>query len=302
MSEEHGGENAGASSGVSAQEAGEAAFLEVLRDAVDAVEAAGLPYVLMGGFASAALGRERWTHDIDFFVKQQDARRVLAILREAGFDTEETNQEWLYKAFKKGVLVDVIFASADDLYLEDDTLERAQFIEFRGQRFKVIPPEDLLVIKASVFKEETPRHWFDGLGIIRTTELDWEYLVKKSRPKAERVLSLLLYAKGSGLEVPEHALDSIWALARGHHGGQQAPDEEPDDYVAARLREALGQDGLEVQVNVKGRHVYLTGAAGGAVSEEELKSRVERLAPGYQVHDQTTPAEYPEREEVERLW
>jgi hypothetical protein len=53
----------------------EPAFLEVLAEAIAAVEGAEVPYLVIGGVASAALGRPRWTHDIDLFVLPQDADR-----------------------------------------------------------------------------------------------------------------------------------------------------------------------------------------------------------------------------------
>jgi len=52
----------------------EARFIAVLDDAVAAVEAAGLPYLLMGGIAAACHGRPRWTHDVDLLVRPTDAR------------------------------------------------------------------------------------------------------------------------------------------------------------------------------------------------------------------------------------
>jgi hypothetical protein len=36
-----------------------------------------LPYLLVGGIASGIMGRPRWTHDLDFFVRPQDARPML---------------------------------------------------------------------------------------------------------------------------------------------------------------------------------------------------------------------------------
>ena len=42
----------------------------------------------------------------------------------------------------------------------------------------MIAPEDLIVIKAIVFDEETPRHWYDALALIPRGELDWDYLLR----------------------------------------------------------------------------------------------------------------------------
>src|SRR5688500_2935068 len=136
----------------------EAEFLAALDETVEALEAEGIPYLLMGGIASACLGRPRWTHDIDLFVKPTDARRVLDALATAGFETEETFPDWLFKASKHGQLIDIIFRSTGDIYVDDEMLERAQLREFMGRRLRIIPPEDLLVIKAGVHGEHTPPH------------------------------------------------------------------------------------------------------------------------------------------------
>ena len=52
----------------------EEVFLGVFDGTVAALEEAGIPYVLMGGVASATVGRPRITHDIDVFVRPADAR------------------------------------------------------------------------------------------------------------------------------------------------------------------------------------------------------------------------------------
>ncbi|MFL6103891.1 MAG: hypothetical protein ACJ74K_11350, partial [Actinomycetes bacterium] len=55
-------------------EVDEESFLRVLGDAIRVAGATGLPHAFMGGIASTALGRPRWTHDIDLCVRPQDAR------------------------------------------------------------------------------------------------------------------------------------------------------------------------------------------------------------------------------------
>jgi len=181
----------------------EARFLAALDDSLGALAAAGLPYVLMGGIASACHGRPRWTHDIDLLVRPGDARAVLAALEAAGFTTEETFADWLYKATREDQLVDVVFRSAGDIYLDDEMLARAHRHEFMGRQVVVMPPEDLVVVKAVVHAEHMPRHWHDALAVLGGAEdLDWEYLVTRSRRGVRRVLSLLLYAQSNDLAVP----------------------------------------------------------------------------------------------------
>src|SRR5438874_1654345 len=81
----------------------EETFVRVLCDAVGAVEKAGIPYGMLGGVASAVLGRPRWTHDADVFVRPIDAGAALETLEEAGFSTQRTNPNWLFKGIKEGV-------------------------------------------------------------------------------------------------------------------------------------------------------------------------------------------------------
>lgn len=191
----------------------EALFLDVLDDAVAAVEAAGLPYVLMGGIAAACHGRPRWTHDVDLLVRPTDARAVLDALAAAGFNTEETFPDWLYKASRDDQLVDVIFRSSGDIYLDDEMLARAGRREFLGRRLLVIPPEDLIVIKAVVHAEHMPRHWHDALAVLAgCEEIDWDYLVLRARKGVRRVLSLLLYAQSCDLVVPWRVVRRLFEI------------------------------------------------------------------------------------------
>jgi predicted nucleotidyltransferase len=90
-------------------------LVRVLGEAVEALDDEGIPYLVIGGVVAALAGRPRFTHDIDVLVKGQDARPALAALEQAGFVTDETEPQWLFKAVKDGVLVDVIFRSTGDV-------------------------------------------------------------------------------------------------------------------------------------------------------------------------------------------
>jgi hypothetical protein len=191
----------------------ESRFPSVFARAVAALDTAGIAYVLVGGLASAVLGRPRCTQDIDLFVKPEDSLRTLAVLRQAGFLTQETNPHWIYKACREGVTVDVLFKARGDIYLDDTMLARSRVRTCLDQPVRVIPPEDLIVIKALVHDEETPRHWYDALGIIAAGRLDWGYLVSRASKGPHRVLSLLLYAWSLGLVVPPTAVRALYAEA-----------------------------------------------------------------------------------------
>ena len=190
----------------------EAVFCDTLGETVRVLDEAAVEYVLMGGIGSASHGRPRWTHDIDVFVRPEDAGRALDALEGAGYETERTFPDWLFKAFKNGIMVDLIFRSSGGIVLDDEVVERARRLEFKGVDVPVIPPEDLIVIKAIVHDEHMPRHWHDALAIVAgCPELDWDYLVRRARQYgARRVLSLLVYAQSNDLIVPLAPLRSLF--------------------------------------------------------------------------------------------
>jgi predicted nucleotidyltransferase len=191
------------------------AVAAVLRDTVRAFESAGVPYVLIGGLASTVLGRARTTEDIDLLVFEADAKRALEALARAGFDTDETNPEWIYKATRDGIEIDLIFWLKGDVYLDDEMLSRAHDGDVDGVPVKVVPPEDLIVIKAAVHDEQTPRHWHDALGVIAEQDLDWDYLGRRARHSARRVLALLIYAQSNDLVVTDDTIKSIYESVYG---------------------------------------------------------------------------------------
>ena len=79
-----------------------------------------LSFGLIGGVASAAYGRPRWTKDIDVFCRADDAETVLELLAARSFEVERTNPMWIYKAFRDDVQIDVIFKVRWEVYFDQD--------------------------------------------------------------------------------------------------------------------------------------------------------------------------------------
>ena len=182
------------------------ALTEVLSEAVQALEKDAIDYVLIGGQASALLGRPRCSSDVDLLVTPDDAPLALDALGRAGFSTAKINPHWLYKAFRRDVLVDLLFKTRGEIYLDDEMLRRSTIRRFRGTHVRVVPPEDLIVMKAIVHDEETPRHWADALAILPVTDLDWEYLLVRAQRAPRRMLSFLCYATSVDLAVPREVM------------------------------------------------------------------------------------------------
>lgn len=185
-------------------------FNSVLGDVVEAVEEARVRYAFIGGIASGGLGRPRSTHDIDLFVTPEDAELTLRALTKRGFRTEKTDPSWLYKGFKNDILVDVIFKSKGEIYLDQEMYARSITAEFHGRRLRLVAPEDLLIIKAAAHSELCPNHWHDATALLSHASLDWPYLIKRARRAPRRILSLLLYAQSNDIWVPNHVIHELF--------------------------------------------------------------------------------------------
>ena len=193
----------------------EARLLAVLDDAVAAFRGSGISFLLMGSIATSAMGRRRAVTDIDVFVRDHEVGAALAALDDAGFETMVVSKNWLAKAFKDEVLVDVISRSTHDITLTDEILAQAVEIDVAGRSLPAVSAEDLVVMKAVATSEDTSRYWFDALGLLGRPDLDWGYLARRARQHgARRVLSLLFFARSIDLIVPDEILDELQDAVR----------------------------------------------------------------------------------------
>jgi hypothetical protein len=269
-------------------------FLDILRKAVGALERARVPALVMGGIAAAVLGQDRQTHDIDVFLFPKDAERALVALAEVGFRTQKTYPDWLYKGIKQGVLVDLIFRSSDDIVLDEEMLSRARYEEFHGVPLRVLPPEDLLVIKVLALKKETPHYWYDALGLIAANELEWPYLLRRCEGREGRVLSLLIYAQAEGLPIPDTVIRQL--LARVYSA---------DEYLVARLQEAFAHDErtdeLGITVSFAGDAVVLSGTVPTPQRRDAVLTVAREVLNGRGLRDEIVVADLSEPHAMEHV-
>jgi len=148
-------------------------LLETLKLAAATLREANVRFVLGGGLAIWARGGPETEHDVDFFVKADDAERALEALAQAGLSTEEPPEGWLYKAWRDGILVDLIY-NPSGVRVDDDWLDRAEVLEVHAVRMPVMQAEDVLVTKLLAMRE----HQVDYdhvLEIARSVreQIDW---------------------------------------------------------------------------------------------------------------------------------
>lgn len=151
-------------------------ILDTLKQAVGALRDAQIPFALAGGIASWARGGPPREHDLDFFVKPEDADRALAALAEAGMRPEKPPEGWLYKAFDGDVMVDLIFEPASGPVTGEE-LERAEELEVQATRMHVLAATDILATKLLALKE----HDVDYDSVLEISralreQVDWDDL------------------------------------------------------------------------------------------------------------------------------
>lgn len=182
-------------------------------EASEILSAAGIPHLAGGGLAVRAYGRRRPTKDVDLFLPAKLPLLALDSLGREGFHTRETDAPWLYKAFKHGVLIDLIVWTTGNLRLDDETFARSRRQSIDGWNFPLMGPEDVLLRKIISHREER-RDWYDGLSILDSPppSFDFDYFLRPMRLEArERVLSFFLYARSElGHEaIPEALLAGL---------------------------------------------------------------------------------------------
>lgn len=292
---------------VDAHRTEERAFVSVLGEATAVLEDEGIDHVVMGGVAVAALARPRWTHDVDIFVRPDDAARALQVLERSGYETEKTDPLWLFKAWKDDVLVDLIFRSEGGYYLDESILARSETVGFKGERFRVLPPEDLLVIKAAAHQEDAPYHWFDALALLARQRMDWGYLLERARRAVRRVLSLLVYAESIDIAVPPRIIES---LVRYEHGSPEDRDhDEPSsprdsadtEAMRERLREHPEIADLDLDLAIHGSTLIIEGQVATEARRDSVTDVARQLFPGRTIDNRVHVQESGGDPEVERL-
>ena len=195
-------------------------FNRVLFAVLDALQERSIPHGLIGGVAASGLGRPRSTHDIDIFVRPEDAEAALVALAAKGFETERTDPRWLFKGWLDEMMVDIIFKSSGDIYFDDEMHRRCKLIPYHGRNIPAVSPEDMIIIKCAVHSELGPHHWHDALAILSHATLDYNYLLSRARRATRRVLALLIYAQSNDIWIPN---DVIQILFQNVFNNQSSP-------------------------------------------------------------------------------
>jgi hypothetical protein len=177
-------------------------LVESMKHAAAALRDAEIEFMLGGGLAVWARGGPATDHDVDLYVRGEDAEAGLEALVAAGMRAERPPEEWLYKAYDGPILVDLIFRPAGGA-IGDEHFARATEMEVGAQRLLVASIDDVLITKLLAISEQEP-NFQPALELARALreQIDWEFVRSHTldSPFARAFLTLV---EGLGIVEPE---------------------------------------------------------------------------------------------------
>ena len=155
------------------------AYSHVLRDARDS----GIALAVGGSLAvSSYAGILRPIKDLDLYVTPEDKDRLVALLRQQGFedyfDRVPYDRGWIYRAVSDDLIVDVIWQMANRRAMVDDCwLRRGPMVEFEGVPVRLLPVEEMVWNRLYVLQRDRC-DWPDVFNLldIAWDKIDWLYL------------------------------------------------------------------------------------------------------------------------------
>lgn len=166
---------------------------EALKTVAVALKQTGLPFALMGGYAAWARGGPEPDHDVDFLVADEDAVEVAARLADQDLVVVQPPEDWLFKVYVEGAMVDVIHRPVGGPVHRDEVL-RATPMEVLSVEMPVQDATDLVVHKLASLDE----HYCDLAAVLPTLralreQVDWARAAKETAENdfAAAVLYLL---------------------------------------------------------------------------------------------------------------
>jgi hypothetical protein len=152
-----------------------------------------VPFALGGSYALWAYGGPEPEHDVDLVVPETAVPAAKESLAAAGFEVEQPPEDWLFKAYLDGDLVDVLFRLGG-VEVNQDLIDSAAEMELLGLRMPVLPPTPIMIAKLRSLSE----HYCDFgalLPVFRAVreQLDWLAVgaASEGHPFAEAFLFLL---------------------------------------------------------------------------------------------------------------
>ena len=211
---------------------------EVYRRALQALNEAGVPYVVAGAYAIYEYtGIYRQTKDLDLFVEPSVVLPAAQALHDAGFVMRLEDLHWVAKAFAADRFVDLIYGMGNAVsFIDAGWIEHSRQGVLAAQPVRIAPPEELLWHR--LFINERHRHDMSDvvhLLLCVGETLDWERLVGRAGPHWPLLLAQIQIFSyvypGYRSNVPDWVLEQLIERARADVGR----DEEDADVTRGTL-------------------------------------------------------------------
>ena len=191
---------------------------EVYRRALEALNAAGVPFVVAGAYAIYEhTGIYRKTKDLDLFFQPKSVVEAARALRDAGFVTRLEDEHWLAKATYGEHFVDLIYGMGNAIaFIDEGWITHSHQSILAATPVRIAPAEELIWHR--LFISERHRHDMSDivhLILCMGDSLDWKRLVDRVGQNWPLLLSQCLmfsyvypgYKSNIPSWVPEHLLN-----------------------------------------------------------------------------------------------
>lgn len=167
---------------------------EVYRRALEALNAANVPYVVAGAYAIYEhTGIYRKTKDLDLFFEPSAVVPAARALHEAGFVTRLEDEHWLAKATSGEYFIDLIYGMGNGVASIDHAwIEYSRPGILAATPVRIAPAEELIWHR--LFISERHRHDMSDIVhlILCVESLDWERLLARAGENWPLLLSQVL--------------------------------------------------------------------------------------------------------------
>jgi hypothetical protein len=227
---------------------------EVYREALQALNRAGIPYVVSGLYAiNVYTGVYRETKDLDLLLEPTVVVDAAVALKAEGFRTVLEEPHWLAKGLK-GAQVDLIFGMANGIgFIDEDWYAHSRPAILAATPVRVAPPEELIWHRLFIGE----RHRFDMADVVHLIlhlglDLDWNRLLQRVGDDWRLLGSQIhffdyVYPQHRD-RIPDHVRERLQTL------GRADPKPKPGDGAPACRGTMLSLYSFAIDVNEWGFH------------------------------------------------
>jgi hypothetical protein len=130
----------------------QARLREALKVVAVLLKQSEVPFALAGGYALWARGAPEPHHDVDFVLPEEQRDHVAGLLSDRGLEVVDPPEDWLFKVFVDGAMVDLLFRMNGRTVVPDDLADTDE-IEVESVVMPVLDATTLITAKLGALDE-----------------------------------------------------------------------------------------------------------------------------------------------------